>query len=89
MSSWNGSWGDSWGDSWGPLGASNTLRGTAAGSSSASAALTGVQVAQVIQGAPWWEVEKAKKKKELEDVLKNKVEEWDDETIALLLLKAA
>jgi hypothetical protein len=42
-----------------------------------------------VQGAPWWEVEKAKKQKELDNVLKNTGEEWEDETIALLLLKAA
>ncbi len=87
MSSWNGNWGESWGGSWGPLGVSNTLRGTAAGSCSTSATLTGVQQSQVIYGAPWWEAEAEKKRKKIDqDVLKN---DWEDETIALLLLKAA
>jgi len=40
-------------------------------------------IAQQVQGAPWWEVEKEKKRKKEQDALKNRYEE---ERVALLLL---
>jgi hypothetical protein len=46
-----------------------------------------VVVSTTDPGAPWWEAENAKKKKKLEDVLKNDKEQWDNAAYILLLLK--